>query len=253
MKIGHFLRNSAVAICIVAASPALAQDPACPAGDMEGGFAEYIMGIEGGSLGYAATTVLGTATGAYQFTYETLGDLGYIDLERSNPANGRNPSFGAGEWSGVVWTGVDGVMSREQFLSNPAAQDRAFQKLTSTNLSRISGSWTPGQVVNGIPLTAGGVAAAAHMLGAGGFNDWAASGFTAAGLNPKSAAANRMTPERFNEHLMNRVARGGCFDPDDIQISAEGIGDIPEIFLMPWTPRMLAPIVMPGQIRSTAI
>lgn len=248
MKARSFFLYSTLSISLFAANASLAQDEACASGDVEGGYGQMIMGMEGGSLGYAATTTLGTATGAYQFTYATLGSLGYIDLAASSL-----PSFGGGEWSGVVWTGKDGVMSRDQFLSNHAAQDRAFQEFTSKNLASVQSSWTPGQVVNGIPLTAGGVAAATHMLGAGGFNQWAASGFSAEGLDPSAAAANRMTPEQWNEHLMKRVAKGGCFDPGDIQISAEGIGDLPEIFLMPWTPRMMAPIVMPGQLRSTAI
>ncbi|MCE6959638.1 hypothetical protein LAZ40_11475 [Cereibacter sphaeroides] len=213
-------------------------------------YAAYVMGIEGGALAYQAVNPNSnaTATGAYQFIFGTLQDLGYIEPGQSNPGGG------PGEWTGVVWTKKAndmGVYSRTDFLNNPAAQDAAFQQFTSENLAAISGKWE-GKSVNGTPLTAGGAAAATHMMGAGAFSKWAASGFTAAGLDPGQAAANGMSLEQYQNHLAGRVAGGGCFDPGDTTPAEQPVDDLPEIFLMPWDSQTKPPVVKPGQISSTA-
>lgn len=211
-------------------------------------FGAYIRSIESGPMGGRATNPGSTATGYYQFTIGTLQSLGYVQSWTGPVSN----LFGNSSWDTVVWTGRDGINSREDFMNNGAAQSRAFAELTQRNLQAVSGSWTPGQVVNGVALTEGGVAAATHMLGAGGFRQWAASGFSPSGLSASIAAAHNWTPEQYNNHLMNRVARGGCLDPNTIT-SAPGsdpITQLPEIFLMPFVARPGAPVILPGQLAS---
>ncbi|MCW3784658.1 hypothetical protein [Defluviimonas salinarum] len=234
---------ASAAICLAQAAVAAAQEgSACSEG---GNYADVIYGFEAGADGQFATNPGSTATGAYQFTYGTLASLGYIDESAS-----KHPPSGAGSWDGVVWTGQDGVWSRDQFMANMAAQDTALSRLTQSNLASISGSYTAGEMINGVPISDGGAAAAAHMLGAGGFNKWAASGFTAAGLDPAIAAAHGMSPDEYNDHMMRRVAAGGCHDPADIQSSSTPVQDIPEIYLMPWATPNMVPAITPGQIRS---
>jgi len=245
------IKPSILALLVVLAGPSHAAESGgggeCSSSTAEGSdYGSYILGMEGGAAAWTATNPSSTATGAYQFLFGTLQDMGYISSSSSKPPNG------AGDWSGTIWTGQDGVWSREQFMASQAAQNAALERFTQQNLGAISGSWTPGQVVNGIPLTAGGVAAATHMLGAGGFNQWAASGFSPSGLDASIAAAHGWTPEQYNQHLMGRVAGGGCFDPGDIQPGEEGVGELPEVFLMPWQARPTSAVMMPGQWRSGA-
>jgi hypothetical protein len=195
-------------------------------------FGALVRQYEGGNLGYGATTKLGTATGAYQFTFDTLVSLGYIEKGQSLPKFGDDP------WNGVRWTGKDGVFSRSQFLATPGAQDRAFQAFSARNWSSISSMVPVGKTVNGVPMTEGGALFAAHMMGAGGFNQWASCNFQSHCLDPKQAAANNMTLEQYQAHLMKRVAKGGGADPGNIQI-AEGMGgEVGRITyrmtLMPW-------------------
>ena len=236
-----YLLISAAALCMVAA-PALSQE-GCGEGEDYGA---YIRGVESGPQGYSATNPGSTATGAYQFTLGTLQSMGYIS-HYSGPIS---QYFGAGNWDGVVWTGRDGIRSREQFMANHAAQDRALAELTQRNLRAVAGTYTPGQLVNGIPLTQGGVAAAVHMLGAGGFRRWAASGFSGSGLDPSIAAAHNWTPEQYNQHLMNRVAGGGCMDPADIEIGDDNIAELQQNFLMPFESRPGSPVILPGHLVS---
>ncbi len=209
-------------------------------------FGAYIRQIEGGGKGYEATNPGSSATGAYQFLIGTLKELGYVQ-HYSGPASSY---FGDSGWNDVVWTGKDGINSRAEFMASQGAQDRAFAEFTQRNLQAVAGNWTPGETVNGIQMTSGGVAAATHMLGVGGFRQWAASGFSASGLDPKIAAAHGWSPEQYNKHLMNRVAKDGCMDPNDITIGNDAIAELPEIFLMPFTAKPGKPVIIPGRIAS---
>jgi hypothetical protein len=244
------MKSAMTLFLLVLSSPALAQG-ASEAGesasncDAEGGsYSDVITRFESGGR-LDATNDDSTATGKYQFLYGTLAELGYIEKSASN-----QPPPGAGEWSNVVWTGQDGIHSRADFMASEAAQNAALDRFTQNNLTAISGTFTEGQIINGIPMTSGGAAAAAHMLGSGGFNKWAASGFSAAGLDAGIAAAHGMTPEEYNNHLMKRVAAGGCFDPGDIKSSGGAMEDIPAIFLMPFGEGVARPRVGPGQLQS---
>lgn len=219
---------------IVAAALALGVGPPLGAAtpDAPTDFGALVRKYEGGSLGYGATTTAGTATGAYQFTFDTLVGLGYIE------AGQKLPAFGSDPWSGVRWTGKDGVFSRSQFLATPSAQDKAFQAFSARNWSSISSLVPVGQTINGVPMTEGGALFAAHMMGAGGFNKWASCNFQSHCLDPKQASANGMSLEQYQAHLMKRVAMGGGTDPGNIQI-AEGMdGEVGRITyrmtLMPW-------------------
>lgn len=205
----------------------------------DGNYAAGVLGFEGGG-DPRATNPGSTATGSYQFLYGTLVNLGYIE-----PGQDKPPA-GAGNWDGIRWTGKDGVYSRDQFMSSQSAQDNALAAFTNQNLAAISGSYSDGQVINGVPMTSGGAALAAHMLGSGGFNKWAASGFSPSGLDAGIAAAHGWTPEEYQNHLMKRVAAGGCFDPGLIESPSELVQDLPEIFLMPWDAAYQVPPILPG-------
>lgn len=199
-----------------------------------GNYADMVYKGEGGGK-IDATTPLGSASGKYQFTYATLKSLGYI---QSGP--GSVPA-GSGEWSNVVWTGKDGVYSRSQFLNNSAAQDNALAIFTQKNWDLIQSKTPLGTTVNGVPITQGGALYVAHMLGNGGYNQWASCGFQASCLNADQAAANNMTKEQLQAHLMKRMAEGGGTDPSVIASSGgDGLGGgtpveaPPQIGLMPW-------------------
>ncbi len=206
-------------------------------------YGEAVLGFEGGGDQYA-TNPGSTATGSYQFLFGTLVDLGYIEPGQAKPPNG------AGNWEGVVWTGKGGVYSRDQFMSSTEAQDQALSDFTNKNLSHIKKTYQSGQMVDGIPMTDGGAALASHMLGSGGFQKWAESGFSPSGLDPDIAAAHGWTPEEYQKHLMERVAAGGCYDPANIDSAGSGElqQDLPEIFLMPWEPNYMVPAILPGML-----
>ncbi|MFG6082243.1 hypothetical protein ACEUZ9_002887 [Paracoccus litorisediminis] len=209
----------------------------------DGSYKDLVLGKEGGAAGYAATNPKSTATGAYQFLYGTLKSIGAI---QSGPSS--VPS-GAGEWpSDVVWNPEFGS-SREDFMNNPAAQDRALEIFTQQNLATVAGKWNEGEIINGVPMTSGGVALATHMLGTGGFQKWADSGFSASGLDAGIAAAHGWTPDQYNDHLMGRVAAGGCYDPNMIAISdASAKMELPQIYLMEWAIPGAVSVVLPGQL-----
>lgn len=169
--IQNFVTGGTLAVSLAAslsmmAPPRLAAEDASSGGQCESdNYGEAVLGFEGGGNQYA-TNPNSTATGSYQFLFGTLVELGYIEAGQSRPPSG------AGDWAGIVWTGQDGVYSRDQFMASTEAQDAALERFTSQNLSAISGSYEAGQVVDGVPMSDGGAALAAHMLGAGGFNAW---------------------------------------------------------------------------------
>lgn len=207
-------------------------------GDGEGDYSSLVKRFEG-SDNPAAINPTSTATGSYQFLFGTLKELGYISA-------GSTPGAGEGDWAGSVWTGKDGVYSRAEFMANEAAQANALSEFTEKNLTAIAGTYEVGQVVNGIPMTDGGAAIASHMLGAGGFKQWAASGFAAEGLDAGIAAAHGWTQAEYRDHLMKRVAAGGCYDPADITGGSGSIGEMPLIGLMPWETGYPIAAIFPG-------
>ena len=198
----------------------------------DGNYADLVKRYESGG-DYAAMNDASTAAGAYQITYGTLIDYGMIDESQSS-----RPDFDDNtDWDSVTWTGKHGVESLSDFHGNESAQDAVFSELTQRNWNTISGSTPVGEEVNGVPMTQSGALNAAHMLGPGGYQDWASCGFQASCLDPEKAASNNMTVDEWQDHLMNRVAEGGGYDSDMVMDGDFGGGNaaqMPEISLMPW-------------------
>lgn len=192
-------------------------------------YADMVLGGEGGG-NWAATNKDSTATGAFQFMYGTLQDLGYIS-SNSRPVG--SDLYGASDWSDVTWTGLDGVTSRADFMNNQAVQVMALNRFTQANLNQIGADYNSS--ANGVPLTPGGVAYASHFLGAGGYQQWSSCGYQASCLpsNILAQNANLGGMEGINDMLMGRLAEGAGVDPSCINPGAFG-GFIPPIVLMPW-------------------
>lgn len=195
-------------------------------------YADMVLAGEGGG-NWQATNLLGesTATGAYQFTYGTLQELGYISHD--SRAVGTD-MYGAGEWQGVTWTGKDGINSRTDFLNSQSAQVNALTDFTERNLAAINADYS--STANGVPVTPGGVGYAAHFLGAGGYQQWASCGHQPQCLPAAALASNSSyTPETMNDMLMGRMAEGAGVDPSCIDPSLHEGQELPGIALMPWT------------------
>ena len=233
-----FARSLSVTAALTLAAPVLANTEVAPMS-----YNELVLKYEGGGQGYGATTTLGSATGAYQFTYDTLKGLGYI---ASGPDD--VPS-GSGEWARVVWTGKDGVNSRSDFLASPEAQDNALITLSEANWQSIQSSVPLGTDVNGVPMTQSGAMFASHMMGAPRFNAWAACGFQPECLSADQAAANNMTVEEYQAHLMERMGEAAGVAPGSIDpVTGAPTMDLPDIALMPWIATAHRPLVTPGQL-----
>lgn len=224
-----------ITVALVALSLSAQSALACASGGGTGTGTEYanmVLGGEGGG-NWQATNILqeSTASGAFQFTYGTLQELGYI---APNSRSVGTDMYGPGEWSGVTWTGLDGVNSRMDFLNNQAAQVNALSRFTERNLQTINADYN--SRANGVPLTPGGVGYASHFLGAGGFSQWRSCGYQPSCLPEEALRANSSyTPETMNEMLMKRMAEGAGVDPSCID-AGQFEGEIPSVYLMPWRP-----------------
>lgn len=205
--------STLVAITILFTNPAVSSVDSAGSGN----YADLVMGGEGGG-NWSATNPGSTATGGYQFTYGTLVDLGFI-----KPGQ-KTPGPGAGSWSGIEWTGKGGVYSRSDFMANRGAQDLALNDFTQRNWNLISSNTPVGTTVNGVTMTQGGALYAAHMLGPGGYNQWASCNFQASCLDAKIASAHGWTQEEYKNHLMKRIAEGGGYDTSLIASSGGGAG-----------------------------
>jgi len=117
---------------------------------------------------YTAVNTLGYL-GAYQFGEAALVDLGFVRLD----ANPYDNDFGGG------FTGKLGVLSASDFLDSPDAQDAAVAEWMPRlwrYLEAVDLDTALGHVIDGVHLTASGLLAGAHLLGAGGVRDWVRSG-----------------------------------------------------------------------------
>lgn len=74
---------------------------------------------------YDGSTRLGSGTGAYQLSFYALEKMGYI------APNQKHPGFGPGDWGRVIWTGKDGIRSRNQLMLSHQVQDVIFGDLLS--------------------------------------------------------------------------------------------------------------------------
>lgn len=175
-------------------------------------FEKYRTAVQGPESGRDYTvmnTITGSAAGAYQFIPSTLGELGYT-----------YSTNGSWKWSNVGWTSKSvamGVSSLDDFRYTAAGhrlQDQAFDEFTEGNWRALSSTAKSyiGKVVNGVVVTEGGLLSAAHFLGAGGMNNFAANGFEGSNLNNLSAilSQNGMTIERLNQYVMSRIAGGAA-------------------------------------------
>ncbi len=110
--------------------------------------------------------------GAYQFGEGALVDLGFVRADSNYHDN---------DYSGG-WTGKLGIDSKAEFLASRAAQDAAANewfKLVWRYLEAVNADDYLGRTVGGVRITASGLIAGAHLLGAGAVKDWLASGGTA--------------------------------------------------------------------------
>lgn len=239
--------------CALVALATLPLSVGATPGNQEMTYAEMVYSGEADHRGYGSTTSLGTATGAYQFTFETLQDLGYIEPGQ------RRPAFGDDPWDGIRWTGKGGVNSRAEFLANSAAQDEALGVFTERNWQSIQSKVPLDKEVNGVPMTQPGALYATHMLGTGGFSKWESCGFQAHCLSAEQAAANNMTKDEFQAHLMGRLAKGAGVDPSTITSGGSGgsggMGggssdpmEMASMKLMPWESAGIRASMLPGDM-----
>lgn len=118
-----------------------------------------LLGKRESSGDYKAKNSLGYL-GKYQFGKLALQDTGYKDAKGN-------------------WTGKDGVDSEESFLQNKEAQEEAMDKYVGLQRRYLKSKGATkhiGKEFNGIPVTESGLAAAAHLIGAGGINEMLNSG-----------------------------------------------------------------------------
>jgi hypothetical protein len=73
-----------------------------------------------------------------------------------------------------AWTGKDGINSKNDFLTNPAVQEKAMDQNLQNNYNAMAknGAIQPGDN----PGTVAGMLQTAHLLGAGGANTWRRTG-----------------------------------------------------------------------------
>lgn len=105
--------------------------------------------------------------GKYQFGEDALIDLGYYkpDGTDNRTATGKFKYDWAGEW-----TGKNGIKSKEDFLHNLEAQDRAARewvRLLCSRMKRYKLQLHIGKTIKGIEITESGIIAAAHLKGFG--------------------------------------------------------------------------------------
>jgi len=105
----------------------------------------------------------GNYLGRYQMGAAALEDQGYLQkgsFAREGTAAVQNPAN---------WTGKNGANSKESFLSNPTAQDQAFEGMTAQNEKILERRGVLGASTSSEDT--GGYLAAAHLTGPGGAID----------------------------------------------------------------------------------
>ncbi len=139
---------------------------------MPGNFNDFLaaLRLKESSGNYAAVNSLGYL-GAYQFGEAALVDLGVVTRDSDpfdNHINGR-------------FTGIYGINSVADFLSNPTVQDSLAVKWFDMLWQRIQylglDSYAS-QKLNGLAITKTGMLAGAHLLGTGGLQRFLDSGAT---------------------------------------------------------------------------
>jgi hypothetical protein len=127
-----------------------------------GGYAEFLASLAHyESSGVANKINPYGYVGLYQMGEAALIDAGYYrgDGTRKN------------DWRGS-WTGKDGIYSLQDFLAKAADQTRAitsYHTILWQQIERLGLDQYLGQTIQGVTVTASGLIAAAHLLGAGGY------------------------------------------------------------------------------------
>ncbi|MDT3671777.1 MAG: transglycosylase SLT domain-containing protein [Aromatoleum sp.] len=110
--------------------------------------------------------------GLFQFSEAALQDVGLYSGDGTPKTN---------DWTGA-FTGKYGVSSLADLLANPDAQVQAvtaYHRQTWNTLTKVYGAESYlGTTITGIPITASGLVAAAHLVGAGTVGEWLKSGGT---------------------------------------------------------------------------
>lgn len=156
---------------LLSAATLLAMGVMSMANEAEASYGDKICQIETTSCDYSKVNPHSSATGKYQMTQAALIDVGII----SKPDPNSKPHKGAGEWDNVVWNEDWGVSSREEFLNNPAAQEKAFEAYSRQNWQSLEAMGTTdyiGAVYHGHIIDEAGLLAAAHFLGPKGLDDY---------------------------------------------------------------------------------
>ncbi|RWC01473.1 MAG: calcium-binding protein [Mesorhizobium sp.] len=115
--------------------------------------------------------------GAYQAGESALRMIGYYKLDGT----------AAVDWNNG-WTGKDGINSLADWLSSPAIQDKAageyFTYLWNTEFKDLGLQNYIGQTINGVEITASGLLAGAHLVGADSVAVYLNSGGTQGATDP---------------------------------------------------------------------
>ncbi|GJL75132.1 hypothetical protein [Nitrosomonas sp.] len=118
--------------------------------------------IPGGVQNYDTENAFGFI-GKYQFGEAALFDLGYYGVDQSDGNLFRN------NWTGN-WSGKNSINSKQDYFNNGAVQEIIVRDWHDTLWNRIKFlelDKYEGQILNDQPITASGMLAAAHLIGAG--------------------------------------------------------------------------------------
>jgi hypothetical protein len=113
---------------------------------------------------YSAENSLGFI-GKYQFGHKALIDGGYVRSDVTSNAQLNNPG---------VWTGKDGITSKDGWLNNQSVQEKAVIQFTNNNYKAMLSS---GAITADMPPEeVGGMLSVSHLLGANGATKWRGGG-----------------------------------------------------------------------------
>ncbi|TJV68864.1 MAG: LysM domain-containing protein, partial [Mesorhizobium sp.] len=115
--------------------------------------------------------------GAYQVGESAMRMIGYYKLDGT----------AAVDWNNG-WTGKDGINSLADWLSHPAIQDKAigeyYTYLWNSEFKDLGLQKFIGQTINGVEITASGLLAGAHLVGADAVAVYLNSGGTQGATDP---------------------------------------------------------------------
>ena len=118
--------------------------------------------IPGGTQNYDVENRFGFI-GKYQFGEAALFDLGYYAIDGSD-----NNLF-SNDWRGN-WSGKDGLFSKQDYFDNGAVQEiiiRDWHEILWNRIQSLELDKYEAQTLNSNPITASGMLAVAHLIGAG--------------------------------------------------------------------------------------